>query len=104
MILPIKYQVQVLQMLHDGQGHQGKERTIALCMEHFSWNTMHKDVAECMKNCPWCQVAKGHYVGPKTQSGSIIGSGPLDLLCVNFQKWTLQVMVRKPFLNLARHF
>ena len=23
MILPLKYQVQVLQMLHDGQGHQG---------------------------------------------------------------------------------
>ena len=29
MILPIKYQVQVLQMLHDGQGHQGMERTNA---------------------------------------------------------------------------
>ena len=23
MILPLKYQAQVLQMLHDGQGHQG---------------------------------------------------------------------------------
>ena len=33
MILPLKYQAQVLQLLHDGQGHQGIERTIALCWE-----------------------------------------------------------------------
>ena len=53
MILPINYQAQVLQMLHDGKGHQGMERTIALCREHFYWNTMYQeDVAEYMKNCP----------------------------------------------------
>ena len=31
MVLPMKYQAQVPQLLHDGQGHQGIERTIALC-------------------------------------------------------------------------
>ena len=35
MILPIKYQVQVLHMFHDGQGHQGMEITTALWREHF---------------------------------------------------------------------
>ena len=40
MILPLKYQVQVLQMLYGSQGHQGIERTTALCREHFYWNTM----------------------------------------------------------------
>ena len=29
-------------------------------------------------------MAKGSYVGPKTQPGSIIANGPLDLLCVDF--------------------
>ena len=33
MVLPIKYQAQVLCLLHDGQGHQGIERTIALCWD-----------------------------------------------------------------------
>ena len=33
MVLPLKYQAQVLQLLHDGQGHQGIERTIALYQE-----------------------------------------------------------------------
>ena len=35
-------------------------------------------------DCPQCQVAKGPYVGPRTQLGSIITNGPLDLLCVDF--------------------
>ena len=86
MILPIKYQVQVLQMLHDDQGHEGMERTTALCRKCFYWNTMYKDVAKYVKNCPQCQVAQGHYVGPKTKPSSIIANGPLDLLCVNFTK------------------
>ena len=33
MVLPIKFQAQVLRLLYDGQGHQGIERTIALCWE-----------------------------------------------------------------------
>ena len=84
MILPLKYQVQVLQMLHDGQGHQGIDRTIALCREQFYWSTMYRDVAQYVKDCPCCQVVKGANVGPKTQPGSIIANGPLDLLCVDF--------------------
>ena len=31
MVLPLKCQAKVLQLLHDGQGHWGIERTIALC-------------------------------------------------------------------------
>ena len=31
MVLPLMYQAQVLKLLHDGQGHQGLERTLALC-------------------------------------------------------------------------
>ena len=52
MILSIKYQTQVLQMLHDGQGHQGMERITVLCREHFYWSTMYKDIAEYVRNCP----------------------------------------------------
>ena len=86
MILPIKYQAQVLQMLHDGQGHQGMERTTALCRECFYWNTMYKDIANYVKNCPWCQVPRVCYVGPKAKPGSIIANRPLDPLCIDFTK------------------
>ena len=84
MILLIPYQAQMLQMLHDGQGHQGVDQTIALCREQFYWNTMYKDVAEYVKVCRHCQISKGPYVGPKTQPDSIIANGLLDLLCVDF--------------------
>ena len=52
MILPLKYQVQELQMLHDGQGRQGIERTTASCREHFYQGTMYRDIAEYVKDCP----------------------------------------------------
>ena len=38
LILPIKYQAKVLNLLHDGQAHQRLECTLALCWERFYWN------------------------------------------------------------------
>ena len=74
LILPIIRQAQVFQMLHNCQGHQGIEWTIALCREHFYGNKMYRDIA-----IPHCGVAKGHYIGPKTQLSSIIANntGPI---------------------------
>ena len=69
LILPIKYQAQVLKLLHDGQGHQGLERTLALCQERFYWNTMFQDVSKYVKTCPHCQTAKGNYTDPKNKTG-----------------------------------
>ena len=86
MILPIKYQAQVLKLLHDGQGHQGLERTLASCQERFYWNTMFQDVSNYVQTCPWCQTAKGDYTDPKTKPGSIIANNPMDLLCIDFTK------------------
>ena len=86
MVLPIKYQAQVLKLLHDGQGHQGLERTLPLCQERFYWNTMFQDVNNYVKTCPRCQTAKGDYTDPKTEPGSIIANNPMDLLCIDFTK------------------
>ena len=86
MVLPIKYQTQVLCLHHDGQGHQGIERTIALCQEQFYWNTMFQDVTKYVKECPHCQIAKGDYNEPNTILGVIIASNPMDLMCIDFTK------------------
>ena len=86
MVLPLKYQAQVLKLLHDGQGHQGLERTLALCRERFYWNAMFQDVSYYVKTCPWCQTAKGDYTDPKTKLGNIIANNPMDLLCIDFTK------------------
>ena len=86
LILPIKYQAQVLTLLHDGQGHQGLERTLALCRERFYWNTMFQDVTNYVKTCPWCQTVKGDYTDPKTKPATIIANNPMDLLYIDFTK------------------
>ena len=43
-VLLVKYQAHMHQLLHDGQGHQSTEWFIVLRREHFHWNTMHKDI------------------------------------------------------------
>ena len=78
MVLLIKFQAQVFQLLHDGQSHQGIERTIALCQEKFYWNTMFQDVTKYVKECPWCQIMKGDYTEPNTILGVIIANNPMD--------------------------
>ena len=86
LILPTKYQAQMLKLLHDGQDYQGLERTLALCWERFYWNTMFQDVTNYVKTCPCCQTAKGDYMDPKTKLGSLIANDPMDLLCIDFTK------------------
>ena len=86
MVLPIKYQAQVLQLLHDDQGNQGIERTIVLCWEQFYWNTMFQDISKYVKDCPQCQIAKGDHTKPNTIWGVIISSNQRDLVCVDFTK------------------
>ena len=68
MVISLKYQAQVLQLLHDDQGHHGIERTIALCWEQLYWNPMFQDATKYVKDCPQCQIAKGDYTDPNTNT------------------------------------
>ena len=98
-LLTIKYQVQGLLMLHDGQSHQGIEWTVA-----FYWNTMYRDITNYANKCSCYQVAKGHYPGPKTQPGSLIANNPLDLLSIVFTKMKLSKDGKEDVLNLTKAF
>ena len=69
MVLPIKFQAQVLQLLHDGQGHQGIERTIALCWEQFYWNTMFQDVTKYVKRVSMMSNHEGRLHQAKHNTG-----------------------------------
>ena len=95
MVLSMKYQAQVLHLLHDGQSHKGIERIIVLCWEQFYWNTMFQVVTNYVKNCSQCQTVKGNYTDPKTKLGTIIANNPMDLLCVDFTKVDPSKMAKK---------
>ena len=47
---------------------------------------MNHDATEYVTNCHQCHIAKGHYIGPHTQQGSLDANNPLDLLCIDFLK------------------
>ena len=51
LILSIEYRAQAMAMLHDENGHQGVERTVAFVQERFYWGTMLHDVQSWVKNC-----------------------------------------------------
>ena len=86
LVLPLEYHKTVLRMLHDDNGHQGLDQTLALVRERFYWSTMNHDATGYVTNCHWCHVAKGHYTGPHTQQGLLVANNPLDLLCIDFLK------------------
>lgn len=43
----------------DSVGHQYKEMTKKVVVDHYWWVRMHADNQNCMKSCEWCQK-KGH--------------------------------------------
>ena len=47
---------------------------------------MFQDITQYVKECPWCQIAKGNYTEPNTIPGVIIANNPMDLMCIDFTK------------------
>ena len=86
LVLPIEYRAQALVMLHDENGHQGAEFTVALVQERFYWGTMLYDIQDWFKKHQWCKSAKGPYTYPEWSQGSIVANNPMGLLLVDFMK------------------
>ena len=64
LILPIEFRAQAMELLHNKQGHQAVECTLQLVCEMFYCSTLLQDITNWVKNCKWCQTAKGLYVDP----------------------------------------
>ena len=65
---------------------------------------MLQDVTNWVKNCKWCQTAKGPYVDPDPSQGSIIANNPMDLLCIDFMKVDLSKDGKENVLVMADAF
>ena len=86
LVLPTVYRTQVLQLLHEEQGHQRIEHTLACVRERFLLSTMCQDVTNWVKSCKRCKKAEGLYNDPHLKQMSLIANHPLDLLCLDFTK------------------
>ena len=86
LILPQWFCDSVLRSLHDGNGHQGLQQVVELLCAKVYWPSMFGDTDHWLSQCKRCHIAKGDYIEPKTQQGSLVTHQPLELLCVDFTK------------------
>ena len=45
---------------------------------------MFQDATKYVKDCQWCQIAKGDYTKPNTILGVIIAHNQVGLMCIDF--------------------
>ena len=86
LILPIEFRAQAMELLHNQQGHQAVECMLQVVCERFYWSTLLQDITNWVKNCKWCQTAKGPYVDPDPAQGSIIANNPHGSIMYRFHE------------------
>ena len=53
-MVPVKYRLVALDLLHNQFGHFGIDRTTALCCERFFWPKMSDEIRQYIQNCEHC--------------------------------------------------
>ena len=86
LILPTAFRAQVMELLHNKQGHQAVTLVLQLVWEQFNWSILLQDVTNWVKQCMWCQTGKGPYIDMNTSQGSIIANKLINLLYIDFMK------------------
>ena len=87
LILPLCLCDNVLQSLHNDNGHQGLQHVINLLhVTRYIGLPCLWILDRWISQCEWCLVSKGDYTEPKTLQGSLVANQPLELLCIDFTK------------------
>lgn len=84
LVLPIALQAEVLNNVHNNNGHQGVERTMTLLRERCYWPGMWKDVKQWCSKCERCVLAKATHPKFRTYMGSLTASRPLEIIAIDF--------------------
>ena len=86
LVLPSNLQYHVFMSVHEGAGHQGFERTLALVKERCYWPSMVGNIENWMKCCKRCLAAKAPHTDVKVKQGTIIAKNPMELVCIDLTK------------------
>ncbi|KAJ8012559.1 hypothetical protein DPEC_G00044110 [Dallia pectoralis] len=84
LVLPAKLKEEVLHQLHQGQGHQGVERTTVLVRQRCYWPGMINEIKEYCQNCERCTLAKAVQPKVRTSMGHLFASRPNQILAIDF--------------------
>lgn len=74
---------EILRSLHHECGHLSVERTSELLKDRFYWPAMANDVEQYIKTCGRC-IFRKQLPQRSAALNQIIGTGPLDLVCIDF--------------------
>lgn len=83
-VLPVGKREEVISGAHDGWGHQGVARTIALVKRSFAWPGLQEDIKRYVARCKTCAVSKEEGVSSKTRLGTVGASRPWEVLAMDF--------------------
>ena len=83
-VLPEGMRGEVLQQLHQGQGHQGIERTTELVKQRCYWPGMRADIQKWCQQCERCTLAKAVQPRVRTTMGHLMASRPREVLAIDF--------------------
>lgn len=84
LVLPAKLKEEVLHQLHQGQGHQGVERTTDLVRQRCYWPGMINEIKEYCQNCERCTLAKTVQPKVRASMGHLLASRPNQILAIDF--------------------
>lgn len=83
-LLPTSLRVEVMQSLHDKQGHQMLERFENSIRKRCFWPSLHLDAEQWIAKCDRCVLSKMPYHKIKTPLGRITAKKPLEVLAIDF--------------------
>ena len=84
LLLPATLKEKVITSLHDDMGQQGLERSLQLIRGRCYWPKMYSDVENWIKNCERCALAKMPNPRFRPPMGSLLATGPLEILAIDF--------------------
>ena len=84
LVLPEGMRNEVLHQLHQGQGHQGVERTTELVKQRCYWPGMAADIQKWCHHCERCVLAKAVQPRVRATMGHLMASRPREVLAIDF--------------------
>ena len=71
-------------VVHDDNGHQGIDRTVARISLKFTWVGRYRYIKEYIDKCEICQVSKGEGRNTRIERGYLGVTRPLELVFIIF--------------------
>ena len=84
-VIPDALKIYILREFHGNglAGHSGKNRTLALLGEHFSWKGMYTDVTKFINACILCRGRKRPKPNRQGEVGQLIVDHPYDTIAMD---------------------